>query len=287
MIENNKMNIDKKNLINKAYKLLDKGFLRVVDLMGSEESIVQAARVSYGKGTKTKKDDRALIRYLMKHRHTSPFEMCEITLHIKAPIFIVRQWVRHRTANFNEYSARYSEMHNEFYYPSQDMLGKQSLTNKQCSKGTFNDDEYKNIISQMESVCKNSYSVYCDLLSKGVARESARGILPINIYTEFYWKIDAHNLMHFLKLRLPENAQQEIREYAVVINNILAEWMPSVHEAFDDYILSSKTYSKTEVDILNQCIDKEKFQTLLSGNNNLSTREISELLKEDKPSQNK
>ncbi len=273
-----KISTNTSELINKEFKVLDKGFIRIVDFMGNEDSIVNAARISYGKGTKTSRDDRALLRYLMRHRHTSPFEMTEITLHIKAPIFIVRQWVRHRTANFNEYSARYSELENEFYYPSQNILGRQSEINKQCSEGSFHDEDYNEIISTMQNICKSAYEAYEKLLKKGLARESARGILPINIYTQFYWKIDAHNLMHFLRLRLPTNAQQEIREYALIIYDIFKQWMPNVIDAFEEYMLSSKTYSKTENEIVNQCLDKAQFETLVRDAS-LSQREMAELLK--------
>jgi len=257
----------------KEYQVLDKGFIRIVDLMGTDDSVVQAARISYGKGTKTVQDDRNLIRYLMRNRHTTPFEMCSIKVHVKAPIFVVRQWFRHRTAKINEYSARYSEMKDEFYYPSIEMLQKQSLSNKQCSSGTFSQAEYDEIIASMKELCELSYSKYKDLLTRGVARETARGILPVNIYTEFYWKMDAHNFMHFLKLRCEEYSQQEIRAYAVTLREIFSQWMPITYEAFMDYIVKSKSYSSVERELLDQCIDKDKFASLVSADTRLSKRE--------------
>jgi len=268
------------SVINLEKQVLDKGIIRVVDIMGDDDSIADAARVSYGKGTRSVSDNRALIRYLMMHRHTSPFEMCEIKLYVKAPLFVVRQWVRHRTANFNEYSARYSEMPNEFYYPSYEMLQKQSTSNKQCSEGTFTQEEYSIIHSRMKEVTEHSYAEYQKLLELGVARETARCILPVNVYTQFYWKIDAHNLMHFLRLRCETNAQKEIREYAIAIRDILAEWLPMSYEAFMDYIVESEYYSRHGHEVLKQSIDPAKAEILIEECQELTKREKGTLRKQ-------
>lgn len=260
-------------ITNLEKQVLDKGLIRVIDVMGTDSSVVDAARVSYGKGTRSVSDDRVLIRYLMMHKHTSPFEMCEIKLYVKVPMFVARQWVRHRTANFNEYSARYSEMPNEFYYPSHEMLQKQSLNNKQCSEGQFSLEEYEKILSIMKTATENSYEKYTHLLELEVARETARGILPVNIYTQFYWKIDAHNLMHFLKLRCEQNAQQEMRAYAHAILDIFAQWMPITYEAFMDYVVKAETYSSHGHEVLKQSIDQEKAMNLIEADEVLSKRE--------------
>lgn len=243
--------------------------------MGNDTSIVQAARVSYGAGTKTPSADRKLIRYLMKHRHTSPFEMCEIKLHIRLPIFIMRQWIRHRTANVNEYSARYSEMPNAFYYPSQEIMGRQANVNKQCSEGRYSTEEYQQIIEKMAAVCEKAQAVYQDLLNNhGLARETARIILPVNIFTEAYWKIDAHNLMHFLKLRVDPSAQQEMRIYAQTLLSILKEWMPITAEAFEDYVLKGKHYSRGQYEALKRAVNKQA----LVADEDMGTSELNQLL---------
>ena len=253
--------------------VLDKGFIRLVETMGTDESVVQAARISYGKGTKSINDDTNLIRYLLKHKHSTPFEMCEIKLHIKAPIFVVRQWMRHRTASINEYSARYSEMSDDFYFPSPDSLQKQSQVNKQGREGSFSDEESELILSKMQGICNNAYHEYGELLKMGLSREIARTILPINIYTEFYWKIDAHNLMHFLKLRSSDHAQYEIRVYADAILAIFADWMPITYQAFVDYNLKSVTLSRIELQMLKKSIDQTKLHDIVESSNELSKRE--------------
>lgn len=264
-------------VIEKEYRVLDHGFIRIVDLMGSDESIVNAARVSYGSGTSAKRNTEGLIRYLVRHRHTSPLEMCELIVHVKAPIFVVRQWFRHRTASVNEYSARYSIMDNDFYYPAFDEMGKQSTLNKQGRESCFTQDEYEKIIIKMKEVCNAAYNTYQDLLEQNVAREIARSILPVNIYTQFYWKIDAHNLMHFLKLRCDSHAQYEIREYALILKQILKEWLPITHKAFEDYIINSRTYSAHEQEIINKALNEDIFNQEIAKNQNLSQREINEL----------
>jgi len=220
---------------NKEYKVLDKGFVRVVDVMGTDSSIVQAARISYGSGVKTPEQDRALIRYLMRNRHTSPFEMCEIKFHLKMPFIIGKQCIRHRTANINEYSGRYSEMIKEFYIPSLENIGVQSSSHKQGRGEALETEKAKEIQDLFQKHCQETYELYENLLQKGLAKELARMVLPTNIYTEFYWKIDLHNLFHFLNVRLHPGAQFEMQEYARVIAEIVKEYFPVSFEAFLDY----------------------------------------------------
>ena len=265
---------EKSSLIGASIKIHEHGFVRLVDLMGCDSSVVQAARVSYGAGTKTPSDDKKLIRYMLRHRHTSPFEMCEIKLHIKVPMFIARQWLRHRTANVNEYSGRYSILSDQFYYPSHESLRRQSSSNKQGREGAISEQEYTEIISKMQQTCNNAYKVYEEMLQSNIAREIARTVLPANIYTEFYWKIDAHNLMHFLKLRCAENAQEEIREYALAIRSIFSQWMPITSEAFMDYIVSAKTYSGREMALIAKSLDHQLFNANCDQEDQLSDREM-------------
>lgn len=223
----------------KKLKVLDKGFVRVIDKMGSDAAIVQAARISYGAGTKHTSQDRALIRYLMRHKHTSPFEMCEIKLHIKLPIFIARQWIRHRTANVNEYSGRYSIIKDEFYIPRLEDIAMQSENNKQGRGKALEVKEAKKVRDLIAKQSKEAYENYEKLLEKGVAKELARIVLPQNVYTEWYWKCDLHNLLHLLVLRSHSTAQFEVREYANAICKIIAEWVPFTYEAAQDYRLDS------------------------------------------------
>jgi thymidylate synthase (FAD) len=242
-------------LIGKEFKCLDKGFVRLVDMMGDDSSIVQAARVSYGKGTKTVSEDRNLIRYLMRHRHTSPFEMVEYKFHIKLPIFVARQWIRHRTANVNEYSGRYSVMPDEFYLPSPEDVRKQSRTNKQGrSDEPINIETANEFIEDLQKTQNLLYEKYNWYLSNEIARELARINLPLSTYTEWYWKIDLHNLFHFLELRLHPTAQFEIREYAKIIAQIVKETCPIAYEAFEDYRLNAITFSSLEQKILKNMI---------------------------------
>ncbi len=223
-------NIDE--IIGEPISVLDKGFIRVIDYMGGDDAIVQAARVSYGKGTKQSNQDAGLIDYLMRNDHTSPFEMCEIKMHVKMPIFIARQWLRHRTASVNEYSARYSVLNDEFYLPAVDRVCEQSSTNKQCSGDAFSQTEAENVIAIIEESSKHSLEQYKKLLELGVAREIARSIVPLNTYTELYWKIDLHNLLRFIKLRNSDHAQYEIRVYAQAMQEVLRVWVPNVYESF-------------------------------------------------------
>jgi len=273
-------------LIGKKFDVLDHGFIRVVDIMGNDSAVVQAARVSYGDGTKTKREDGGLINYLMKHRHTSPFEMCEIKLHIKLPIFIARQWIRHRTANVNECSARYSIVPEDFYVPSLENILPQSEMNKQCRGGEISELDAQAAQDLIVKSSKESYKNYIKLLDDesrgeetdgvGIAREIARGVLPVNMYTEWYWKIDLHNLLHFIKLRIHQHAQYEIRVYAEILAKIVKEWCPLTFSAFEEHVLYAQTFSKSQIDAL---------KNLLSGVeisdenlfNQLARRELEEL----------
>ena len=234
------------DLLDKEFPVLDHGFIRVVDYMGTEASIVRSARVSYGKGTKTIREDEGLIRYLLQNSHTSPFEMCEIVFHIKAPMFVGEQWLRHRTGSFNKYSGRYSVLDNEFYIPSGDQVRKQSPLNKQGRGGTLDAKTINTIREEIKDCSIMNYQGYQRLLNDGLARELARGVLPANVYTQWYWKVNLHNLMHFLKLRCDPHAQYEIREYANKILEILEKWVPTVADEFDNSILYSKTITENQ-----------------------------------------
>ncbi|MBK9247034.1 MAG: FAD-dependent thymidylate synthase [Ignavibacteria bacterium] len=242
--------------IGKEIACLDKGFVRLVDVMGDDHSIVQAARVSYGEGTKRLTEDRGLIRYLLRHQHTTPFEMVEFKFHIKLPIFIARQWIRHRTANVNEYSGRYSEMKDEFYIPSLENIRPQSTMNKQGrSEETFPTDQAEQIAAIFGRSQDQMYAEYQELLDMGVAREIARINLPVSNYTEWYWKIDLHNLFHFLKLRMDAHAQYEIRVYGEAMAEIVREIVPVAWEAYEDYTLHSVRFSRLEANALVSMLD--------------------------------
>jgi len=235
-------------ILRDPIKVLGKGFIRVVDYMGNDSAICQSARVSYGKGTKTVNEDRGLIRYLMSHWHSTPFEMCEIKLHVKLPVFVARQWIRHRTANVNEYSARYSILDREFYFPNPEDLGVQSTSNKQGREGPLS--ETQQILGILENSANEAYDDYEKMLEMGLSRELARMNLPTNIYTQWYWKVDLHNLFHFLRLRADSHAQFEIREYADAICKIVEQWVPHAYEAFEDYRLNASQFSVHEMDML-------------------------------------
>ncbi|RPI67445.1 MAG: FAD-dependent thymidylate synthase [Ignavibacteriae bacterium] len=238
-------------LIGHEFPCLDKGFVRLIDVMGDDDSIVQAARVSYGAGTKKVLEDRGLIRYLLRHLHTTPFEMVEFKFHVKMPIFVARQWIRHRTANVNEYSGRYSEMKDEFYVPAPDQIRAQSANNKQGrSDEAFAPEEAERIRSMMQSTQEHLYAEYQELLGTGLAREIARINLPVSNYTEWYWKIDLHNLFHFLRLRIDAHAQYEIRVYGEAMAQIVKAAVPVAYEAFEDYILNSEKFSGNELKAL-------------------------------------
>lgn len=234
-------------LIGKEFPCLDKGFVRLIDVMGDDSAIVQAARVSYGAGTKKVNEDVGLIRYLMRHLHTTPFEMVEFKFHVKLPIFVARQWIRHRTANVNEYSGRYSEMKDEFYVPAIDQVRAQSATNKQGrAEEAFDPAVAQRIRGGMSDTQARLYAEYQNLLEDNLAREIARINLPVSTYTEWYWKVDLHNLFHFLKLRIDPHAQYEIRVYGEAMAQIVKAAVPVAYEAFEDYILHARRFSRRE-----------------------------------------
>ena len=268
-----------------ALPILDHGFVRVVDYFGDDGAIVQAARVSYGKGTKKVSDDRNLIRYLLRHRHSTPFEMCEIKLHVKLPIFVARQWIRHRTANVNEYSARYSILDREFYVPAAEQLAAQSQTNRQGRGDLLQGSAAEQALAAIEGLSNEAYAVYEKLLGAdpaaadgaepGLARELARMVLPTNYYTQWYWKVDLSNLLHFLSLRADAHAQWEIRVYAEAICEIVKRWCPMAFEAFQDYRMSGTAVSGPGMAVIKRLLAGEKVEQAQSG---LSKREWTELM---------
>ena len=238
----------------RAHPILDHGFVRVIDYMGDDSAIVQAARVSYGAGTKHVSNDEGLIRYLMRHWHSTPFEMCEVKLHVKLPVFVARQWIRHRTANVNEYSARYSILDREFYIPAPEQLAAQSVVNNQGRGEVLSGAESARVLEMLKSDAMRSYDHYEEMLSQdgqqGLARELARMNLPMNIYTQWYWKTDLHNLFHFLRLRADAHAQYEIRVYAEAMAAITADWVPLAYAAFEDYRMGGVTLSGKAIAVL-------------------------------------
>lgn len=269
-------------------KVLDHGFIRVVDYMGDDFSVVQAARVSYGRGTKQLSQDRGLIRYLMRHRHTTPFEMCDIKFHIKLPIFVARQWIRHRTASINEYSARYSILAKEFYLPRNEDIAPQSKSNKQGrSEEVISEQWSMRVLEILKSDAERCYQHYEEMLNEdseghivnpeniGIARELARINLPLNYYTEWYWKVNLHNLLHFLSLRGSKHAQYEIRAYAKKMIDIVKLWVPYSFEAFEYYVLHSALISKGGLAVVRKMIKGEKVSM---EDSNLSKREWEELM---------
>jgi thymidylate synthase (FAD) len=267
--------------------VLDHGFVRVVDYMGDDTAIVQAARVSYGRGTRRVSEDRGLINYLMRHRHTTPFEMCEIKYHVKLPIFVARQWIRHRTANVNEYSARYSILDKEFYVPAPEHLAAQATTNRQGRGAAIDGETARRILDLLRQEAERAYAGYTELLNEdaagapldptrpGLARELARINLSLGYYTQWYWKIDLHNLMHFLSLRADPHAQFEIRAYAEVILGTLARWVPLAHAAFLEYRMNAALISATGLAVIRRMLAGEKVDQPSSG---LSPREWRELM---------
>lgn len=258
------VNSKAEELLDKEFKVLNHGFVRLVDYMGGDESIVQAARVSYGKGTKTVSEDRTLIRYLMRHQHTTPFEMMEFKFHIKLPIFVARQWIRHRTANVNEYSGRYSIMPEEFYVPDEEVIKFQSNSNKQGRDSEEVPPEIRRrVLEILLDEQKAAFQGYQEMLNYNIARELARINLPLSLYTQWYWKIDLHNLFHFLKLRMDKHAQYEIRVYAEKMAEIVKAVVPMAYEAFEDYVLNSVTFSKNELLILKKYLPENLDETEL------------------------
>jgi thymidylate synthase (FAD) len=248
---------------------LDHGFVRVIDYMGDDAAICQAARVSYGKGTKSVQNDEGLIRYLMRHWHSTPFEMCEIKLHVKLPVFVARQWIRHRTANVNEYSARYSILDREFYIPARDHLAAQSTVNNQGRGDVLADQEAAQVLEILKADSTRAYDNYERMISDdgqdGLARELARMNLPANIYTQWYWKIDLHNLLHFLRLRADPHAQYEIRVYADIMCEIVKAWVPATYRAFEDYRLGGANLSGRAVECLRRMLKGEEVTQESSG----------------------
>ncbi|MBN2009795.1 FAD-dependent thymidylate synthase [candidate division KSB1 bacterium] len=242
---------DAEALLDQPIQCLDHGFVRLVDYMGSDESIVQAARVSYGKGTKKVREDRGLIRYLLRHHHTSPFEMVEFKFHCKMPIFVARQWIRHRTANVNEYSLRYSKAIGEFYLPASEQIRFQSKDNRQGrSEDNVPPELQQRVFDILKSSAEQAWAGYEEMADQDIARELARIHLPVSTYTEWYWKIDLSNLLHFLRLRMDNHAQYEIRVFAEAIAKIVQAVVPVTWEAFSDYSLNARQFSSQEMAVL-------------------------------------
>ena len=266
-------------------KVLDHGFVRVIDYMGNDTSIVQAARVSYGEGTKKSRDDKSLIFYLMRHWHSTPFEMCEIKLHVKLPVFVARQWIRHRTANVNEYSARYSILDNEFYIPKSENLASQSSLNNQGRGDVLEGEEAKKVIQILKNDSLRSYKSYEKMLSKenkkGLARELARMNLPTNIYTQWYWKTDLHNLFNFIRLRNDLHAQYEIRVYAEKIAELVKKWVPFAFEAFEQYQLNSSHLSSNGLSCIKRLMKGEDVSQDNSGMGKREWKEFCEIIGKD------
>ena len=274
-------------ILFEAIPILDHGFIRVIDYMGDDTSIVQAARVSYGKGTKQVSTDSGLIKYLMRHWHSTPFEMCEIKYHVKLPIFIARQWIRHRTANVNEYSARYSILDKEFYLPADENLAAQSQSNRQGRGEIIDGEQAKEVLSLLKTDAERTYENYEKMLNQrydgsvidenraGLARELARMNLTLNTYTQWYWKTDLLNLMNFLRLRVDHHAQYEIRAYADVMLDSLKRWVPITYEAFMDYRVGGTEVSSKGKTVIQKLIQDKKVSLEDSG---LSKREWNELM---------
>ncbi|MFK8040190.1 MAG: FAD-dependent thymidylate synthase [Rickettsiaceae bacterium] len=275
-------------ILYEATPVLDHGFVRVVDYMGNDSSIVQAARVSYGSGTKHVSQDRGLIRYLMRHKHTTPFEMCDIKMHIKLPIFVARQWIRHRTASVNEYSARYSILSNEFYLPSKENIAAQSSSNMQGRSQEEVPAEYANhVLNTLKDDALLCYKHYVDMMNTdeagniidenkiSLARELARMNLTLNYYTQWYWKINLHNLLHFLALRADKHAQYEIRVYADAILKIVKSWVPFTYEAFEEYIMHGTNISKSAIKVIQDMIAGKK---VTQESSSMTKREWNELM---------
>ncbi len=274
-------------ILYEALPILDHGFIRVIDYMGNDNSIVQAARVSYGKGTKKVNTDSGLIKYLMRHWHSTPFEMCEIKYHVKLPIFIARQWIRHRTANVNEYSARYSILDKEFYLPSKENLAAQSTNNRQGRGNVISGGQAEEVLSLLKDDAERTYKNYEEMLNErydgsvidesktGLARELARMNLTLNTYTQWYWKTDLLNLMNFLRLRADHHAQYEIRAYADVMLNTLKRWVPITYDAFMDYRVGGTEISSKGKEIIKKLI---KGENISIEETDLSKREWNELM---------
>ena len=277
-------------ILYEPLSVLDHGFVRVIDYMGDDAAIVQAARVSYGAGTKKSRDDSGLINYLMRNWHTSPFEMCEIKLHVKLPIFVARQWIRHRTANVNEYSARYSILDNEFYVPSPEHMSAQSQTNRQGRGELLEGTEAAHVMELLRDDATRAYTHYEEMLNetaaggvidesrKGLARELARMNLSLNFYTQWYWKTDLHNLMHFTRLRADDHAQYEIRAYADVLLDVMKRWVPLSHDAFCNYRMGGAQLSEDALTVVRRMLQGEDIAQEDSGMSPREWRELMEVL---------
>ena len=268
-------------MLYEALPVLDHGFVRVVDYMGDDAAVVQAARVSYGRGTRRVSEDMGLIRYLMRHRHSTPFEMCEIKYHVKLPIFVARQWIRHRTANVNEISARYSILDREFYLPAPENLALQSTDNRQGRGAVLSGDEATEVLGLLRDDAERTYSTYAHLLNEdadpgrpALARELARINLTLNTYTQWYWKADLHNLLGFLALRADSHAQYEIRAYADAMLQTVAAWVPQTYAAFLDYRVGAMTLSASMLAVVCRMLAGEAVVLETSG---LGKREWIEL----------
>lgn len=267
--------------------VLDHGFIRVVDYMGDDAAIVQAARVSYGRGTKSVRDDAGLINYLMRHRHTTPFEMCEIKLHVKLPMFIARQWIRHRTANVNEYSARYSVLDREFYTPAEEKVASQSANNRQGRGDSLSKTTADAVRGRMRAQADAAFDLYDDLLGApaeagtSVARELARAVLPLSTYTQWYWKIDLHNLLHFVALRADAHAQYEIRAYADVLLDIVRKWVPLTAAAFVNHRMEGASLSAGQLQAIRRRLRGEPVSAADVGLSAREWRELATILGEE------
>ncbi|HUX79691.1 MAG TPA: FAD-dependent thymidylate synthase [Alphaproteobacteria bacterium] len=277
-------------VLYEAFPVLDHGFVRVMDYMGNDSSVVQAARVSYGKGTKKVTEDRGLIHYLLRHSHTTPFEMCEIKFHIKLPIFVAREWIRHRTANVNEYSGRYSILDKEFYIPSGEHLAAQSTNNRQGRGQPLPPEQANYVMKLLREDAERVYEHYEELLNEDgmgnirdpnkdkLARELARINLSVNFYTQWYWKIDLHNLMHFLALRADSHAQYEIRVYADIMLGLLERWVPFTYEAFMQYRKEGVRFSKNGLNALKKIVKGQPVSQEESGMSKREWQEFTEKL---------
>jgi thymidylate synthase (FAD) len=277
-------------LLFQALPVLDHGFVRVIDYMGDDAAVVQAARVSYGRGTRAVSEDRGLIRYLMRHRHSTPFEMCEIKYHVKLPIFVARQWIRHRTANVNEYSARYSILDREFYIPAPEHLAAQSSVNRQGRGAVLQGEAAARVLDLLRQDATETYDHYAWMLNEdaagnpvdpgrdGLARELARMNLTLNTYTQWYWKCDLHNLFHFLSLRADAHAQYEIRVYAEAMLETVRAWVPASFEAFQDFRLGAVTLSAGMLGIVKRMLAGEAVPQAGSGLSRREWRELMEML---------
>ncbi|MEP7003312.1 MAG: FAD-dependent thymidylate synthase [Chloroflexota bacterium] len=276
-------------LLYQPIPILDHGFIRVIDYMGDDAAVVQAARVSYGAGTKKIREDAGLINYLMRHRHTSPFEMCELKIHVKMPIFVARQWIRHRVANLNETSGRYSILDREFYIPAPDDLAAQAKTNRQGRGEVLNEIEAARVLNILRDDATRSYTHYEEMLNEidgqivdperqGLARELARMNLPVNLYTQLYWKIDLHNLMHFLDLRAAKGAQYEIRVYAEVLLDVVKQWVPLTYAAFTDYRMGAYDLSAKGLAVVKRLLRGEQVDRETTGMSPGEWRELMETL---------